>query len=226
MKKLFYFHLKNIDLIICIIGALLCFLLLHLYSGNFSGTCKEIINGIADGVVLAMLLSFVGSIKNNYHHLNELKRFKESVNVVLIISLLKYVYGNKILPDISRVSIKEICERIIENIDDYKEEEFMQFQYAIRNDYDAIIHNINVVAKIGNMHSFIYTGLISNLKALLEEWKDFEEKFKKYRGDHPIYNKEKYYNMYFQSKGHIRTYIKTCIKFDECEFEDFSAIYN
>lgn len=223
MKKLFYFHLKNITLIICSIDALLLFLFLHFYSGNFYDPHKGIINGIADGVILAILLSLINLLINNFHHLNEMKRLKESVNNMLVISLLKYVYGDKKLPDLSQVSIKETCEKILESIDIYKEKEFTEFQYAIRNDYDAIIQNINVVAHIDSMHSFAYGILISNLNALLKQWKGSEENSRKYNLDHPIDDKKKYYNLYLKSKYHIKIYIETCIKFYECEFEDFSA---
>lgn len=226
MKKLFYFHLKNVTLMICSIDALLLFLFLHFYSENFCEPCKGIINGIADGIILAILLSLISLLIDNFHHLNEMKRLKESVNNMFVISLLKYIYKYKILPDLSQVSIKETCEKILESIDIYKEKEFTEFQYAIRNDYDAIIQNINVVAHIDSMHSFAYGILISNLNALLKQWKDSEENLRKYELDHPCNNKTNYYNLYLQSKSYIKIYVETCIKFEECEFEDFSANYS
>ena len=195
MKKLFYFYLKNITLVICSIDAVLLFLILHFYSENFSDPCKGIINGIADGVILAILLTLISSLKNNFHRLNEMKRLKKSVNNMLVISLLKYVYGNKILPDLLQVSIKETCKKILESIDSYREKEFTEFQYAIRIDYNAIIQNINVVAHIDSKHSFVYGILISNLNALLKQWKDLEESFIKYNLDHPINDKIKYFNL-------------------------------
>lgn len=225
MKKLLYFHLKNIIYFTFSLDAFLFFLLLHQYSATICTQNKDVINGIADGVILAILLSLISLLINNCHHLSEMKKNKESVNNILLLSLLKFVYGKSNLPDISQVSMKNICEKIIQTIDTYQEEQFTEFQYAIQNDYNAIIQNISVVAKIDSMHSFTYGILVSNLNALIKQWKDFEEKFKKYNLDHPINNKTKYYNLFIQSKGYIKIYIDTCLKFDKCEFEEYSANY-
>ena len=226
MKSLLYYHLKNAIYGIFSFDVVLIFIFLHQISEKCVEQNKDIINGIADGIVLAILLSLINLLIRNRNHLYEMKKTKESVNDILIISLLKYVYGNKTLPDISQVSLKHICEIILKNIEQYKEKEFFEFQYAIRNDYDSIVQNINVVSKIDSMHSFTYGILISNLNALIKQWMDFEVKFEKYNGSHPINNKTKYYNLYLQSKGLIKIYVNTCLQFCECEFEEFSANFN
>ena len=223
MKKLLFFYLNNFIYIIYSLLSIIVFLFFHFLSESFNEPGKSIINGIADGIILAILLSLFGLLVSNFQHLNDMKKIKESANNILVLSLMKYYYGNQTLPDISTISIEMICIKLNYLLDNYREEEFIEFQYALKNDYNTIIQNISVVSKIDSMHAFSYGVLCSNLNALLNKWNDLEKQFLKYNLDHPVNNKLKYYNIYYQSKGYINIYLESCLNFAICEFEDYSA---
>lgn len=220
-KNIFYFHLKNITIIIWMLLFSFIFLFLHLYTQSIEETMKNIINAIADGVILAIIISLFNMILKNFNHLSNIKKYKESIESVLIMSLLNLKYGTEHLPDISEVNLTELCDSLLKNIDKYDEKKFIEFKYSITNDYQSILQNISVSSKIDYIHSFIYSGIVSNLNALFQNWKETETNLEKFKLNHPINHKKNNFNLYIYSKDILKIYINTCKQFSLCEFDDY-----
>jgi hypothetical protein len=172
---------------------------------------NEIYKSISEIIFSTILIYFIGQIFFFITDYHKKKTIKESINACIAGSMLRFANTKIKSYKLDNVAIDIIADEIINNIKSFNYDSYQEFYYSVINDYDVLCNMINSTSVIDHEHSFAFFNLVSNLKALKDQYVKLETDLNKRKQDIMKIKSSFVFHSFIDS--YLILYVKTCKQF-------------